>query len=157
MIRLTLSAVLLAALTAGPAAAPAFAAGSDPAPAVQQDPDFAQGVAKAKAGDYAGAVASLGAALAKDPKNADTLNYLGYSTRKLGQFDKAKGYYDRALAIDPDHRGAHEYLGELFLQTGNLAGAEAHLKKLDSLCLFGCSEYTELKNQIAAYKAKTKG
>lgn len=150
MIRRALLAVAVLFLT--PAA---FAADSgDPAPA--RNPDYAAAVAKLKAGDYGAAIALLDKALAKEPKNADVLNQLGYTHRKTGELDKAKGFYARALAIDPDHRGAHEYLGELYLMTGDVAKAEEHLARLDKICFFGCEEYRELKQAVAAYKAAKK-
>lgn len=150
MIRHALSVAVLLLLT--PAA---FAAdSSDPAPA--RNPDYAAAVAKVKAGDYGAAIAHLEKAIAKEPKNADVLNYIGYTHRKTGELEKAKVFYMRALAIDPDHRGAHEYIGELYLMTGDLAKAEEHLARLDKICLFGCDEYRDLKKAVAAYKANKK-
>ena len=61
--------------------------------------------------------------------------------------------YKKALAIDPDHRGANEYLGELYLQTGDLAKARVRLDKLDGICFFGCEEYDDLKRAIKAFEA----
>ena len=68
-------------------------------------------------------------------------------------FAGAEKFYDEALRIDPRHRGALEYSGELYLQTGDLAKAEQRLATLDKTCRFGCSEYSELKKAIAQYKA----
>ena len=62
--------------------------------------------------------------------------------------------YKKALSIDPSHKDAHEYLGELYLRMGDLAKAEKQLKRLDSLCFFGCDQIDELKAAIAAYKKK---
>jgi len=56
------------------------------------------------------------------------------------------------LAIDPEHRGANEYLGELYLQTNDLAKAKERLNKLDDICYFGCEEFDDLKSAIAAYE-----
>lgn len=145
-------ALLAVALLLSPAA---FAAdSSDPAPA--RNPDYAAAVAKSKAGDYGAAIDLLHKALAKEPKNADVLNQLGYTHRKTGELEKAKGFYAQALAIDPDHRGAHEYIGELYLMTGDVAKAEEHLARLDKICLFGCEEYRQLKKALTAYKANKK-
>ena len=83
---------------------------------------------------------------------ADAWNYLGLSNRKLKKFDKALNAYQKALAIDPNHRGANEYLGELYLQTNDLANARKRLIKLDDICTFGCEEYDDLKDAIAAYE-----
>ena len=62
-------------------------------------------------------------------------------------------HYNLALIINPDHIGAHEYIGEAYLESGNVAKAKEHLNILDKLCFFGCEEYTELKEKIAAHKA----
>jgi len=88
---------------------------------------------------------------AKD-SDAYAENWIAYSYRKSGQLDQAFLHYDKALKIDPNHRGAHSYLGEAYLMTGNLAKAEEHLKILDKLCFFSCSEYSALKKSVAYYK-----
>lgn len=91
--------------------------------------------------------------LESNPDDADGYNLLGYSYRKNQKFDLAKKSYDRALAIEPEHKGAHEYLGELYLQTGQLEKAEAQLEKLAQICgLEGCTEYEELRVAIADFK-----
>lgn len=78
----------------------------------------------------------------------DVLNYLGFSHRKLGQFDKAQSYYALALKINPDHLGATEYLGELYLEIGAIRKAKRQLAKLEELCDFGCAEREDLARQI---------
>jgi tetratricopeptide (TPR) repeat protein len=65
-------------------------------------------------------------------------------------------HYEEALRIDPKHRGAHEYIGEAYLMTGNLPKAREHLAALDKLCFFGCAELDQLKKAIAAYEGRTK-
>ena len=110
-----------------------------------------------KAGDFNRAIDLLQKVVADDSQNADAWNYLGFSHRKLKKFDQALGNYQKALAIDPEHRGANEYLGELYLQTGNLAKAKERLKKLDDICSFGCEEFDDLKQAIKAYEASHKG
>ncbi len=110
-----------------------------------------------KAGNYNRAIDLLKKVVAKDSQNADAWNYLGFSQRKLKRFDQALGAYGKALAIDPEHRGANEYLGELYLQTGDLAKAKERLKKLDDICTFGCEEFDDLKQAIKAYEASHKG
>lgn len=91
--------------------------------------------------------------LDSNPDDADGYNLLGYSYRKDRKFDLAKKSYDRALAIEPEHKGAHEYLGELYLQTGQPDKAEAQLEKLAQICgLEGCEEYEELRVAIADFK-----
>ena len=106
-----------------------------------------------KAGNYNRAIELLQKVVADDSQNADAWNYLGFSQRKLKKFDQALGAYQEALAIGPEHLGANEYLGELYLQTDNLAKAKERLKKLDDVCTFGCGEYDDLKLAIMAYEA----
>jgi len=101
---------------------------------------------------YQQAITELDEALRDDPDNADMLNLVAYSHRKLGHFDIALDYYQQALAIEPDHRGANEYLGELYLQTGQPEKAEERLKVLDEECFFGCEEFDELEEAIAEYR-----
>ncbi|MCP4330745.1 MAG: tetratricopeptide repeat protein [Alphaproteobacteria bacterium] len=106
------------------------------------------------AGDYGQAVPTLEEIVESDPTSADALNYLGYSHRKLGQYEIAKTYYLRALEVDPEHKGANEYLGELYLEQGDLAAAEERLEVLDDACgFFGCEEYDELEEKIEAFRS----
>lgn len=90
------------------------------------------------------------------PASADWNNLMGYSHRKAKTPDRAAAerYYDAALKIDPQHRGALEYSGELYLSMGQLARAEQRLAALDKACFLPCDEYRDLKAAIAAYKAK---
>ena len=78
----------------------------------------------------------------------DILNYLGYSHRKLGLMEAAQEYYQAALAIDPDHKGANEYLGELYIEIGDLGRARKQLARLDAICVFGCPEREDLARLI---------
>ena len=110
-----------------------------------------------KAGNYNRAIELLQKVVAAKPGNADAWNYLGFSHRKLKKFGQAMTAYQKALAIDPEHRGANEYLGELYLQTGDLAKAKERLRKLDDVCTFGCDEFDDLKQAIKAYEASHKG
>ena len=119
--------------------------------------DYAFGVKAVKAGNYAAALPLLQKVVGKNPRDANAWNYIGYSQRKLKRLDQALISYRKALAITPDHRGANEYIGELYLEIGKLAMAKERLKVLDSACFFGCEEYDELKAAIAAYEAKSKG
>ena len=118
------------------------------------DPNFTAGTQAIDAKDWARAVTLFQKVVTKDDQNADAFNYLGFAQRNLGDYESAFKSYAAALAIDPKHRGAHEYIGEAYLQTGNLAKAEQHLGELDRICFFGCEEYRELKEKIAAYKSK---
>jgi Flp pilus assembly protein TadD len=105
-------------------------------------------------GDYEIAINKFARIHEEEPGNADVLNMLGYGYRKIGNFDQARGYYLQALAADPDHRGANAYMGELYLETGQLAKAEERLAVLDKECWLGCDEFTELKESIAKYKTE---
>ena len=107
---------------------------------------------KIEAGKYEQALADLEVHIEKNRTSADAFNWLGYANRKLGRLEKAQKAYARALFLDPDHKGAHEYAGELRLLLGDLEGAERHLAELDRICLLGCEEYDELKAEIAAWK-----
>lgn len=140
------------------AGAPALAAQSDEREAVgtPEDPNWSDAKRLVAARDYDGAAPLLRKVVAADPQNADAFNYLGYINSRKGETEAALRYYQQALAIKPSHRGANEYLGELYLKLGDLPAAEARLKVLDSACFFGCSEYTQLKNAIADYKATGK-
>ena len=135
----------------------AFAAGgggseSEAAPA---DPQYTEAVAAIKAQQYAKAIPLLKAYVARAGNDADAENYLGFASRKTGDLDAAFAHYNRALTLNPKHRGVHEYIGEAYLMTGNLAKAEEHLKTLDRLCFFSCEEYRDLKSAIAAYKTRS--
>jgi tetratricopeptide (TPR) repeat protein len=94
--------------------------------------------------------------LARDPGNADYHNLYAYSVRKSAGPDMGVVFkhYNEALRLDPQHRGAHEYIGEAYLMVGNLAKAKEHLGVLDRLCFFPCAEYTDLKKAIAEFERK---
>ena len=83
-----------------------------------------------------------------DSKNADIYNYLGFSHRKLGKMEDAAFFYNKALEINPKHKGALEYQGEMYLTLNQIAKAEENLKKLDKICFLGCSEFDKLKKSI---------
>ncbi len=87
----------------------------------------------------------------KKPGKADTLNYLGFTTRKLGDFENGEKYYLQGLAVDPKHKGINEYLGELYVATNrhNLA-----VERLEVLEGCNCEEYDQLKAVIAGEKSK---
>ena len=87
----------------------------------------------------------------KKPLQADTLNYLGFTTRKLGDFENGEKYYLQGLAIDPNHKGINEYLGELYVATKrhNLA-----VERLEVLKGCNCEEYEQLKAVIAGQPSK---
>ena len=85
----------------------------------------------------------------KKPNKADTLNYLGFTTRKLGDFENGEKYYLQGLAIEPNHVGINEYLGELYVATNRLNLAKERLKILENC---NCKEYTQLKQVIEGTK-----
>jgi len=84
-------------------------------------------------------------AYAKDNKNADILNYLGYTLRKTGNFKKAEIFYLKGLELDAEHLGINEYLGELYVQTNRIELAKKRLEVLNGC---KCEEYEELKELI---------
>jgi opacity protein-like surface antigen len=130
----------------------AFAADTPPSP--QPAPDKLSAVREQIAAkNWSGAIDEL--KRINDTGDADWNNLMGYSLRKSAtpDFAGAEKFYNEALRIDPKHRGALEYSGELYLQTGNLARAEERLATLDRVCFFGCEEYSDLKKAIAQYKA----
>jgi len=85
----------------------------------------------------------------KIPNKADTLNYLGFTTRKLGDFENGEKYYLEGLAIEPNHIGINEYLGELYVSTNRINLAKDRLKVLENC---NCEEYNELKEIIDGTK-----
>ena len=90
----------------------------------------------------------------RDATNADAYNWLAYAIRKNGDPATAIPIYQKTLALDPKHRGAHEYIGEAYLILGDLAKAREHLSRLDSLCFFSCEEYRDLKKAVEQYEKK---
>jgi Flp pilus assembly protein TadD len=105
--------------------------------------------------DFTSALGHLTKAIQEKPSDADAHSLLGYSYRKLGSYDKSMEHYQKALKIDSSHRGAREYLGELYLDMNQLADAERELRALKKACpFFGkCEEYEDLKEAIEKYKA----
>jgi tetratricopeptide (TPR) repeat protein len=113
---------------------------------------LAPGYQAIDAGEYGAAVAFFEAVLIDHPTNAESYNQLGYVNRRLQNFDEPFGFYTKALELDSDHTGAHHYIGESYLEVGDLAMAEYHLTQLDLLCLFGRADYFELEQAIALYR-----
>ena len=143
-------AIVLAA--AGPALG--FSSGSSGPTGPKKTNDYAQAKGHVDAKRYAQAIPLLQKVVKGNPTHANAWNLLAYSNRKTGKLELALGQYMTALDIDPNHKDAHEYLGELYLKLGDIGKAEFHLKRLDSICTFGCDQYDELKAEIAAYKEK---
>lgn len=154
-------AVATLALAGSALSGTAWAAGGgggamDTPAAKPADPNFSKAKAMIEAKDYKAALPLLQQVVAKDAKNADAYNLMGYATRKSGDANGSLQYYNQALAIDAKHLGAHEYVGEAYLMLDRPAEAEQHLARLDSLCVFGCAEYRMLKTAVANYKAGKK-
>jgi Flp pilus assembly protein TadD len=115
-------------------------------------PDLTSVRAKIKASDYAGALAEL-RDLAEDTQQADVYNLLGFTLRKTGDFKTALTYYTKALELKPDHKAAREYLGELYVETGNIEKAKEQLAVLAKLYPGGCEEREDLQKAISAKSA----
>jgi len=147
--------VLALAFAAGLAVAPMLRAADTPSapPRAPEDPDLASGRKAVEAQNWKMAVDSFNRVAVREPNNADVQNLLGYSWRKAGDLDQAFKYYNEALRLDPSHRGAHEYIGEAYLIVNNLPKAEEHLARLNKLCFFPCSEYSDLKKAVEKYKS----
>lgn len=118
-----------------------------------RETDFQKAEYLVKGEKYDEAIPLLQKVVADNPRDADAWNYLGFCSRKIGKKEDALGYYQKALAVDPKHKGANEYLGELYLMMNDLAKAEAQLAVLKGLCPGGCEELEDLEADIADYKA----
>jgi tetratricopeptide (TPR) repeat protein len=127
--------------------------GGDGATAARnQTPEYTEGVQAIKSKDFARAVGLLEVAVQRIPDDAEAWNQLAYATRKNGDPAKSIPLYEKALALDPRHTGAHEYIGEAYLALGDLAKAKEHLARLNRICLFSCEEYRDLKKAVQAYE-----
>ena len=150
------------------AAGPAFAADDDgtrgPAPGSgsdgqkdkkgkQSELQLRDGYLKARAmildGKYTGGIAALRALHYDD--SPDVANYLGYASRKLGDYDAAKYWYEKALASDPNHVRTWQYYGMLQVERGNMLKAAEHLDKIRQLCGTECKEYADLKSAMEGH------
>ena len=127
----------------------------DTSPKVSKDPEFQKANDQIEKKDWAAAVTTLEPYTGAHPKNADGFNLLGYSYRHLKRYDDALKAYNQALTLDPKHRGAHEYIGEAYIELGQLDKAKEHLDALDKLCFFPCEEYSELKEELEEARKKS--
>jgi len=147
--------LLLALCLAG---APAIAVvGSVPALAVDNmnsadAPDLTSVRTKIKAADYRGALAEL-KVLADANQHPDVYTLMGYSLRKIGDYPTSLTFYKKALDFNADHKSAREYLGELYVETGNMEKAKEQLAVLAKLCPGGCEEREDLQKAINAKSA----
>ncbi len=142
--------LFLALLCSLAGSARAAGGGGPPAGASAAEISKAEQLIEAKKWDEA--IAVLKGAEARDTKNADIYNWLGYAERNRGNTDAAFAYYDKALALNPRHRGAHEYVGEAYLMVGKPDKAREHLAALEKLCSKKCEEYEDLAKDIAEYE-----
>ena len=125
-----------------------------PEPKAPKDPALEQARAAIGKQDWTGAQKILREAVARNPQDADNHNLYAYSMRKGEKpaMDLVFRHYNEALRLDPKHRGAHEYIGEAYLMSGNVSKAKEHLAQLDKLCTFGCEEFTKLKKEVVSYE-----
>ena len=148
LMKITIATVLSLGLVSA-----AMAAGSTSTSTQTSASNYERGVEAIEATKYKKARKLFRKAVKDKPEDADAWNYLGFSNRKLENFDQALEAYQKALAINPDHLGANEYLGELYLQTGELEKARERLKKLNDICTSGCEELDDLKASVLAYES----
>jgi Flp pilus assembly protein TadD len=117
-------------------------------------PDLTAARAKIKAKDYQAALVEL-RTLADTNQHADVYSLLGFSLRQAGDYTTALTFYKKALDFDANHKGAHEYLGELYVETGQLPKAREQLAALEKLCPQGCEEREDLEKVLATTAPKT--
>lgn len=117
-------------------------------PAISAPPNLTAARARIKVKDFAGALALM-RPLLDDYKDADLYNLMGFSLRKTGDQKQAFVYYRKALDLKPDHLGALEYQGELFVETGQIDKARENAAHLKKLCPKGCEQLEDLEAAIA--------
>jgi tetratricopeptide (TPR) repeat protein len=145
------SLLLSAALTVGAfGATPAFAVDNITS---RDAPDLTSVRVKIKAKDFKAALAELTPMLATY-QHADIYNLMGFSLRKTGDYKQAYTFYRKALDFDPNHKGALEYLGELYVETGQFDKAKENVARLKELCPAGCEELADLEKAVNATSAK---
>lgn len=145
--------------TGGSAGGAGGSGGGSGGNAVQADPVLQAANAAIARKDWQAAQTTLKQALMGNSQNADYHNLYAYSLRKGASPDMKLVFfhYEEALRINPKHRGAHEYLGEAYLEAGDLAKAKEQLAALNKLCFFGCEEYKDLKSAITQYELAHRG
>lgn len=141
----------IAAIALALTANAALAESNTPPPTIGSDPNFVAAKKAIEAKQWDKALYSLKYVKAED---AEVYSLTGYASRKLGKMDDAFRNYKIALQMNPNHRGAHEYVGEAYLITNNPAMAEEHLAVLEKICGKNCEEYKDLAREIAEYKQK---
>jgi Tfp pilus assembly protein PilF len=146
------SLIMLAALLAGSFAAQAAGPRPDKEPETRNEREIAKAAKWIEEGKYGRSIRVLNDVVERDPENADAHNLLGYAHRKQGNLDESARHYEHALTLDPDHKGALEYQGELFIMQDRPDAAKANLDRLSELCPDGCEERDELAEAIAAHE-----
>ena len=146
------STALLVSLGLAPALVPAPALAVDNMESTDA-PDLTSVRAKIKAARTTPPLSRNCGILAEDVQQADVYNLLGFTLRKTGDFKTSLTYYTKALELQPDHKAAREYLGELYVQTGNMEKAKEQLAILAKLCPGGCEEREDLQKAISAKSA----
>jgi Flp pilus assembly protein TadD len=127
------------------------AGGGDYTSSARKPAAYNEAVALIKAKKYLDAITKLKKAEQSAKDDADIQNLLGFSYRKSENLAEAAKHYDNALDLDPKHKGALEYQGELFLMLGDKTAAEENLEKLDKICWLGCEELDELRTAIKKF------
>jgi Flp pilus assembly protein TadD len=122
--------------------------------ATKDAPELASVRARIKAKDFKGALAELTPMLSVY-QHADVYNLMGFSLRKTGDQKQAYTFYRKALDFDPNHKGALEYLGELYVETGQIDKARENIALLKKLCPAGCEELADLEEAVAHAATRT--
>ncbi len=151
-----LALVSSALLSATPFAAGGGGGGGSENEAQKNSGPYKDAVTAIQANDHAKAITLLEPWVLANAGDADGHNWLAYAYRKTGKLDLAFRHYRRALGIDPQHKGAHEYIGEAYLMANQPDKAEQHAKTLAGLCPQGCEELTDLRAAIDSYRANPK-
>lgn len=131
---------------------PPARADANVAPTTVTSVDFDIALDAVRAKDWGTAVQHLTYVVRDEPANADAQNLLGFAYRNQKKFDLAFRHYREALRLDPKHKGAHEYIGEAYLLTGDKGKAQEHLAALERICGKSCEEYQDLARAIARAK-----
>src|SRR5262245_45179668 len=153
MTALTFRVATLAAACVMLGSAVAFAVDTEETPATSAVTDFEAVRALVDEQKFDEALPALHRLDQQSPNNPDVLNLIGFSLRKIGKMDEAFDYYTRALALNPTHLGANEYLGELYLETRQPDKARERLAVLRQAC-GDCEEFEDLNAQIDRYAAQ---
>ena len=132
----------------------AYAAETETTPAANaENRDFSAGKRAVEKKDWATAVARFRNVVVAEPTNADAYSMLGFSLRWMGKMDEAFAAYDRALKLNPQHRGALEYSGVAYLKADQPAKAQEQLARLENVGAKNSEEYRDLAKAITDYNA----